>query len=100
MTMVSFITYGPLLAAKYLLSTGIESCPHTADYTHRKLVAYYRRLFGFKVVREVGGNGLRDLPDLLVWGGVGTRMNGDLESMLCKCSLTFQRPPRKARSLT
>ena len=28
--------------------------------------------------RVVGGNGLRDLPDLLVWGGAGTRMDADV----------------------
>jgi hypothetical protein len=27
--------------------------------------------WGFETVRVVGDNGLRDLPDLLVWGGVG-----------------------------
>jgi len=35
-------------------------------------------------VRVVGDNGLRDLPDLLVWGGVGTRMNGDVDALLEK----------------
>jgi hypothetical protein len=48
-----------------------------------KLVSYYSRL-GFETVRVVGGNGLRDVPDLLVWGGVGTRMNGDLRRLLGK----------------
>ena len=48
-----------------------------------KLVRYYSRL-GFKVVRVVGENGLRDIPDLLVWGGVGTRMDGDVDTLLEK----------------
>jgi hypothetical protein len=48
-----------------------------------KLVNYYRRL-GFEAVRVVGENGLRDYPDLLVWGGVGTRMNGTVETLLGK----------------
>ena len=48
-----------------------------------KLVRYYGRL-GFKTVRVVGDNGLMDLPDLLVWGGVGTRMNGDVDALLEK----------------
>ena len=48
-----------------------------------KLVRYYGRL-GFETVRVVGDNGLRDLPDLLVWGGVGTRMNGDVDALLEK----------------
>ena len=48
-----------------------------------KLVRYYSRL-GFEVVRVVGENGLRDMPDLLVWGGVGTRMDGDVDTLLKK----------------
>ena len=49
-----------------------------------KLVKYYRRL-GFKVVKEVGDNGFfEDLPHLLVWGGVGTRMDGNLQQLLSK----------------
>ncbi len=47
-------------------------------------------MFGFEVVREVGGGGLRDLPDMLVWGGAGTRMNGDLEAMLERCSRAYR----------
>ena len=51
-------------------------------------------MFGFKVIREVGGNGLRDLPDLLVWGGVGTRMNGDIEKMLRRWSPALRKSDR------
>lgn len=50
------------------------------DETHRKLVLYYKRL-GFKPVREVTG-GIADLPHMLVWGGVGTRMDADLQAFL------------------
>ena len=46
-------------------------------------MAYYRRMFGFKVVRELTGK-LRDFPDMVVWGGVGTRMDGNLRSILQK----------------
>ena len=46
-----------------------------ADAWHKRLVKYYS-YFGFQRVRAVGDNGLRDLPDLLVWGGVGMRMVG------------------------
>lgn len=48
-----------------------------------KLVKYYSRL-GFKEIRKVGDGANTDLFDLLVWGGVGTRMNGDLEQLLTK----------------
>ena len=44
-----------------------------ADAWHKRLVQYYS-YFGFRRVRAVGDNGLRDLPDRLVWGGVGMRM--------------------------
>lgn len=52
-----------------------------AEHQHRRLVRYYTRL-GFQYVREIGDNGLSDLPHLLVWGGAGTRMNINPESML------------------
>lgn len=45
-----------------------------ADHQHARLVKYYKRM-GFETVREVGNNGVADLPHLLVWGGAGTRMN-------------------------
>lgn len=44
-----------------------------ADAWHKRLVRYYS-YFGFQRVRAVGDNGLRDLPDLLVWGGVGEHL--------------------------
>ena len=58
-----------------------DALPWNADYQHKRLVKYYTRL-GFQYVREVGSNGLADLPDLLVWGGAGTRMNCNPEAML------------------
>jgi hypothetical protein len=51
----------------------------------QRLVTYYRRL-GFVVVRTVGDGGWRDVPDLLVWGGVGTRMDADIATMLTRWS--------------
>jgi hypothetical protein len=49
---------------------------------HARLVNYFTREFCAKVVREVEGGRLGDLPDLLVWGGVGTLLDIDLESAL------------------
>ena len=51
----------------------------------QRLVSYYRRL-GFVVVRTVGDGGWQDIPDLLVWGGVGTRMDADIATMLTRWS--------------
>ena len=52
-----------------------------ADAWHARLLRYYA-YFGFRAVRRVGDRGLLDLPDLLVWGGVGTRMDADIGEML------------------
>lgn len=41
---------------------------------------------GFETVVEVGGRGLRDVPHLLVWGGVGTRMDVDTTAFLARWS--------------
>ncbi|KAI8103448.1 hypothetical protein M9435_004787 [Picochlorum sp. BPE23] len=50
---------------------------------HRKLVRYYERM-GFEVECEVTGENLSDIFHLLVWGGVGTRMNADLRQVFLK----------------
>lgn len=56
-----------------------------AEYQHKRLVRYYR-YFGFKTVKTVGDDLLGDVPDRLVWGGVGTRMDGDVLYMLTRWS--------------
>ncbi|PNH08069.1 hypothetical protein TSOC_005422, partial [Tetrabaena socialis] len=60
------------------------------DAWHERLVRYYS-FFGFKAVRKVGGNGLSDLPHLLVWGGEGTRMDADIATMLKKWTPALRR---------
>jgi hypothetical protein len=50
---------------------------------HARLVRYYS-YFGFKPVATVGGNGLSDVPHMLVWGGQGTRLDADVRRMLAK----------------
>ena len=67
-----------------------------ADLWHKRLVSYYSR-FGFKPVREVGDSGLRDLPDLLVWGGVGMRMDADIALMLKQWSQAIRHSGRTAK---
>lgn len=56
-----------------------------ADAWHKRLVRYYA-YFGFKRVRQVGDSGLRDIPDRLVWGGVGMRMDANIETLLRRWS--------------
>ncbi|KAK9904887.1 hypothetical protein WJX75_004873 [Coccomyxa subellipsoidea] len=63
------------------------------DAWHKRLVRYYS-YFGFERVRAVGDNGLRDLPDLLVWGGVGMRMDADIEELLRRWTVAIRRSDR------
>eukprot|EP00951_Prasinocladus_malaysianus_P035895 scaffold373543_cov48-Prasinocladus_malaysianus.AAC.1 len=60
----------------------------------KRLVKYYSH-FGFKPMYEVGDRGLADVPDMLVWGGVGTRMDADIESMLRRWSSSIRRRQQK-----
>lgn len=62
------------------------------DEYHQKLVRYYGRL-GFKTVRVVEGGSLGDLAHMLVWGGVGTRMDGDIEQLLARWSKVLRPEP-------
>lgn len=56
-------------------------------------MSYYSR-FGFVPVEKIGGRGLVDVPHLLVWGGVGTRMDAEIEPMLRRWSKSIRRIPR------
>ncbi|GKB70769.1 hypothetical protein Tco_0932181 [Tanacetum coccineum] len=59
-----------------------------SDLYHAKLVKFYRRI-GFEPVYEVTGSSLSDLADQLVWGGVGTRMDANVERLLVKWCTRF-----------
>jgi len=52
------------------------------DFQHKRLVKYYR-ILGLSEVRYVGGE-LKDVPDRMTWGGVGTLMRGDIAEVLGK----------------
>lgn len=45
---------------------------------------------GFKAVYEVTGSSLADIIDMLAWGGIGTRMDADIEELLTKWSGKFR----------
>ena len=75
------------LTCKILSDTEDES---NADAWHKRLVRYYS-YFGFMPVREVGDSGLRDIPDLLVWGGVGQRMDASIEELLRRWTSAIRR---------
>ncbi|KAL8223850.1 hypothetical protein R6Q57_019325 [Mikania cordata] len=59
-----------------------------SDLYHAKLVKFYRRI-GFETVHEVTGSSIGDLAHMLVWGGVGTRMDADVERLLLKWCTRF-----------
>lgn len=59
---------------------------------HRRLVQYYKRS-GFKVVKYVG-EGLGDIPDRLVWGGCGTLMREEIDTLLEKWTRAFEKSLR------
>uniref|UniRef100_A0A7S3QND3 Uncharacterized protein n=1 Tax=Dunaliella tertiolecta TaxID=3047 RepID=A0A7S3QND3_DUNTE len=67
------------------------------DAWHARLVKYYS-YFGFKPVAIVGGNSpLSDIPHMLVWGGVGTRMDADIPGMLAKWTPAFRSKRERLR---
>ncbi|CAI9762240.1 unnamed protein product [Fraxinus pennsylvanica] len=59
------------------------------DLYHLKLVRFYKRI-GFRVVHEVTGSSLGDLGHMLVWGGVGTRMDANVEDLMIKWCTRFK----------
>ncbi|CAH9082541.1 unnamed protein product [Cuscuta epithymum] len=56
---------------------------------HSKLVRFYKRI-GFKVVQEVKGESLGDVGHMLVWGGIGTRMDAEIKDLLIKWCSRFK----------
>ncbi|CAI9104269.1 OLC1v1002905C1 [Oldenlandia corymbosa var. corymbosa] len=65
------------------------------DLYHRKLVRFYTRI-GFKTVYEVSGSSFGDLAHMLVWGGVGTRMDADIEDLMIKWCSRFTPQEKKS----
>ncbi|KAE9611686.1 hypothetical protein Lal_00011755 [Lupinus albus] len=58
---------------------------------HSKLVRFYTRL-GFRPVYEVTGSSVEDFAHMLVWGGVGTRMDANVEQLMIKWCTRFRKP--------
>lgn len=56
-----------------------------------QLVRFYSRL-GFKAVYEVTGSSIGDVGHMLVWGGVGTRMDASVEELMVKWCTRFKAP--------
>ncbi|CAL5377494.1 unnamed protein product [Camellia sinensis] len=62
-----------------------------SELYHSKLVRFYNRI-GFKVVHEVTGSSIGDLAHMLVWGGIGTRMDANITELLLKWCTRFKSP--------
>ncbi|KAK8586196.1 hypothetical protein V6N13_130718 [Hibiscus sabdariffa] len=60
-----------------------------SDLYHSKLVRFYRRI-GFKAVHEVTGSTIGDVPHMLIWGGIGTRMDASIDELLVKWCTRFK----------
>ncbi|KAL3814314.1 hypothetical protein ACJIZ3_015582 [Penstemon smallii] len=56
---------------------------------HSKLLRFYTRI-GFRAVYEVTGSSLGDFSHMLMWGGVGTRMDADIEHLMVKWCSRFK----------
>lgn len=63
---------------------------------HRKLVRYYERS-GFKVIKYVGDD-FRDIPDRMIWGGCGTLMRQDIDTLLQSWTTILQKTKRTAET--
>ncbi|MED6134115.1 hypothetical protein PIB30_034430 [Stylosanthes scabra] len=61
-----------------------------SDLYHSKLVRFYRRL-GFREVYQVSGSSIGDIPHMLVWGGVGTRMDACIQQLMFKWCTRFKK---------
>ncbi|KAL9404619.1 hypothetical protein Peur_001591 [Populus x canadensis] len=60
-----------------------------SDLYHSKLLRFYTRI-GFKTVYEETGSTVGDLPHMLVCGGIGTRMDADVEDLLINWCARFK----------
>ncbi|XWS39863.1 hypothetical protein CRYUN_Cryun18bG0091000 [Craigia yunnanensis] len=60
-----------------------------SDLYHSKLVRFYKRI-GFRAVHEVTGSTIGDIPHMLIWGGIGTRMDASIEELLVKWCSRFK----------
>ena len=85
----TFLGPGLLIAFVCLLHGKESGCETTeflaiddAEFQHKRLIRYYKTA-GFDEVRYVGEE-LKDIPDRLVWGGVGTLMREDIGKILIK----------------
>lgn len=59
------------------------------DLLNFQLVRFYKRI-GFKAVHEVTGSTIGDMPHMLMWGGVGTRMDASITELLVKWCSRFK----------
>ncbi|GAB5369622.1 hypothetical protein AAMO2058_001421100 [Amorphochlora amoebiformis] len=62
---------------------------YDSEFQHKKLLRYYR-FIGCKPVRQVGEEATADIPLRLLYGGVGTLMEGDVNISLARWANRFR----------
>lgn len=75
------------LSVLYSHNTNSKMVKHQIFFV--QLVRFYSRI-GFKAVHEVTGSTFGDLAHMLVWGGIGTRMDASVEALLIKWCTRFK----------
>mmetsp|Transcript_12463 Transcript_12463/g.18288 ORF Transcript_12463/g.18288 Transcript_12463/m.18288 type:complete len:227 (-) Transcript_12463:41-721(-) len=95
--------YGPGLLLGYMcLLHGKMNGYATAEFLaiddeenqHRKLVQYYKRS-GFKIIKYVGDD-YGNIPDRLIWGGRGTLMRENIDTLLQSWTTTLEKAKKKS----
>lgn len=64
------------------------------DFQHKRLVRYYKNA-GFDVIKYVG-EGFQDVPDRLMWGGCGTLLRKDVDTLLSFWTGLMEKSKEKA----
>jgi hypothetical protein len=67
-----------------------------ADFQHKRLVRYYKNA-GFDVIKYVG-EGFQEIPDRLMWGGCGTLLRQDVDTLLNFWTGLMEKSKEKAAS--
>jgi hypothetical protein len=67
-----------------------------ADFQHTRLVRYYKNA-GFDVIKYVGED-FKEIPDRLMWGGCGTLLRKDVDTLLNFWTGLMEKSKEKATS--
>ncbi|XP_057744617.1 uncharacterized protein LOC130962402 isoform X3 [Arachis stenosperma] len=73
----------------FIGAVAIRHC-YDSGCTTAQLVRFYSRL-GFREVCQVSGSSIGDIPHMLIWGGVGIRMDASIEELMLKWCTRFKK---------